>query len=250
MKIRPLHSSSSGNACKVETDNVIILVEAGISYKNLIETDEKLKQLSAIFITHSHTDHVKGAGIISRKTEAPLYMLKETYQQKADLFRSCKVNFIKHGDKILIDDLEISVFETKHDQPSVGFIFTELNTNKKFAYLTDTGFIGKSVKNAIKDCNAYLLEADYDEDELEKTAEYDDILKDRIKSPFGHLGTQQTLDYIKENINLELTDWIILGHLSHVTNSPEMVKARIEKTIDKQYHTKFYLAPLEYELTL
>lgn len=250
MKIRPLYSSSAGNACKVSTDRTNILIEAGISYKKLITADKNLNHLSAIFITHSHGDHINGAGIIARKMGTPIYMLEETFKNKKSLFQQCTVNFFKHGDKINITDLEVSVFETRHDTPSVGFIITDTNTNKSFAYLTDTGFIGRTVKEAISNCNAYLLETDYDEEELEKTAEYDDVLKERIKSPFGHLGTQQTLDFIKNNINLDKTDWIILGHLSNTTNSPELVKARLEKTIDSVYISKFYLAPLDHELTV
>lgn len=250
MKVRPLYSSSSGNACKVETENTLILIEAGVSYKKLVEANGGPLLPNAIFITHSHGDHINGAGVISRKSGAPLYMLREAFKKKEKLFNACEVNYIKHGDKITVGDLEVYVFDTRHDRPSVGFIITETKTGKRFAYVTDTGAIGKVVKNAISECDAYLLETDYDEDELEKTAEYDDVLKDRIRSPFGHLGTQQTLDYINENINLEKVAWILLGHISTITNSPELVKARLSKTIDVKYQDKFYLAPTDITLNL
>jgi len=250
MKVKPLYSSSSGNACKVHTDNTTLLIEAGVSYKKLVEANGGPLIPDAVFITHSHGDHINGAGVVGRKTGAPLYMLRESFKKKEKLFNACDVTFIKHGDKYTIGDLEVLVFDTRHDRPSVGFIITETKTGKRFAYLTDTGAIGKIVKVSISESDAYLLETDYDEEELEKTAEYDDVLKDRIRSPFGHLGTQQTFDYINENIDLEKVAWVLLGHISTVTNSPELVQARLEKSIDVKYQDKFYLAPLDTDLNL
>jgi phosphoribosyl 1,2-cyclic phosphodiesterase len=204
----------------------------------------------AVFITHSHGDHINGAGVLGRKTNAPLYMLRETFKRKEKIFNDCDVRLIKHGDKIAVGDFIVDVFDTRHDRPSVGFVVKETKTGKRFAYLTDTGAIGKGVRQAISECDSYLLEADYDEEELEKTAEYDDVLKDRIRSPWGHLGTQQILNYINEHIDLEKVSWILLGHLSTITNSPELVQARIDKSIATEYIDKFYLAPLDTELTL
>lgn len=249
MKVRPLYSSSSGNACKVTSGKTTLLIEAGVSYKKLKEANGEHLTPNAIFITHSHGDHINGAGIIGRRSRAPIYMLREAHKKKEHLFASCDVRYIKHGDQITVGSLKVDVFDTRHDRPSVGFIITETTTGKRFGYLTDTGAIGKTVRVAISDCDAYLLETDYDEEELEKTAEYDDILKDRIRSPWGHLGTQQTLDYIKDNIDLEKVSWIILGHISTITNSPNMVNARLNASFTKHVD-KFHLAPLDTELTL
>jgi phosphoribosyl 1,2-cyclic phosphodiesterase len=250
MRVRPLYSSSSGNACKVASDNTLLLIEAGVSYKKLVEANGTDIFPDAVFITHSHGDHINGAGVLGRKTGAPLYMLREAFKKKEKLFTDCDVRFIAHGDKIVVGDFEVNVFDTRHDRPSVGFVITETTTGKKFGYVTDTGAIGKVVKQSISECDAYLLETDYDEEELEKTAEYDDVLKERIRSPFGHLGTQQTLDYVKENINLEKVSWILFGHISTITNSPDLVKARLKNSIDIKYQNKFYLAPQDNELIL
>ncbi len=250
MKVRSLHSSSSGNVCKVWTNNTELLIEAGTSYKKMVEANGGPLKPNAVFITHSHGDHINGAGVVGRKTGAPLYMLREAFKKKEKLFNECDVRLIKHGDKIIVGDFTVDVFDTRHDKPSVCFVVKETKTGKRFAYLTDTGAIGKIVRNAISECDSYLLEADYDEIELEKTAEYDDVLKDRIRSPWGHLGTQQTLDYINEYIDLKKVSWIILAHLSTITNSSELVQARINKTIVAEYVDKFYLAPLDTELTL
>lgn len=250
MKIKNLFSSSSGNATVVETDTTVIVIDAGVSYTKLKNAYGKDLSVDAIFITHEHGDHVQGAGILGRKTGSPVYMPQASFEKRANLFNNCKIEYITGGNKIKIGNLEILAYSTKHDSAaSVGYIVTELDTGKKFGLLTDTGAITPLIHNVIKDCNGLFLESDYDETKLAEYDGYDDFLKDRIRSRWGHLSNQETLTYLQK-LDLKKVEWIILGHLSKNTNSPETLERQIKITIPKNYWNKIHIATQPLTLNL
>ena len=188
-------------------------------------------------------DHSNGAGIIARKFGCPIYIPEKSFEKKAGLFNDCLVNYANGGDTIMVEHLEIKTFNTRHDSEAcIGFVITDTLTKQKIGYLTDTGSITRLIKESLRDCDAYMIEADYDEDGLEKCAEYDDILKERIKSDFGHLSNTQALAFVEEHINLDKTQWILFGHLSERTNSPDILRGHIERKFPKRHWDKFHVA--------
>lgn len=255
MTIKNIASSSSGNCTIIEAENTIIMIDAGISLKTILEKYGKSKDefsIDAILITHEHSDHVKGAGVVGRHTKAPIYIPEPSYEKRTELFKDCLINYIAGGDTFTInDELEISVFNTKHDSEAcVGFKIREIKTNKCFGLLTDTGVITKLIKKSLEGCNALFIESDYDEESLVKYAEYDDNLKERIRSPLGHLSNTQAIEYMKE-LDLENIEWIILGHLSHNTNSPELLLSYLEQEFEESINQKLHIAKNELlELTI
>jgi phosphoribosyl 1,2-cyclic phosphodiesterase len=214
----------------IETENTKIMIDAGLSYKKMCEHYGEEIIPEALFISHEHADHISGAGILGRKTGCPIYLAEPCYKAKQEhdekFFKGCEIKFISGGDD---------------SAASVGFIVTELSTNKKFGFLTDTGLITPLIRSQLDGCDAYFLECDYDTESLEKYAEYDEFLKDRIKSPIGHLSNQQSLEYIHTYLNLEKVAWIILGHLSQNTNSPELLKEQCESKLPKKYWNKVHI---------
>ena len=251
MTINILFSSSSGNCTIINYKDTNIMIDAGVSYKDIKKSHPKDLNLNALFITHEHSDHISRAGVVARAENCPVYLPLKSYEAKIDLFKNCEIYNIEGGESVIINDLEIKAFSTMHDSlASVGYIITEIDTKKKFAFLTDTGGITKVIKEALFGCNAYFIESDYDEDELEKYADYDDFLKDRIRSPYGHLSNQNTVSFINNNIDLINTNFIILGHLSKNTNSPDILKSRIEYTIPKNHWSRIHIAdkPIKLEL--
>lgn len=256
MLIHTLLSSSNGNSCKIESvKGTTILLDVGISYKSLCKT-AGIENFSpnALFLTHDHGDHISGAGILGRKTNCKIYITKEAFEHKEEtIFGNIikkRFTFVKGGGTYRVNDLTIKAFSTRHDsRESVGYTVTEKSTKRKFGFLTDTGYITRTIKQAMVGCDAYFIETDYDEVMMEETDQYDDFLKERIKSPFGHLSTQNAINFIREEINLDEVKWIQLGHLSKITNSPELVMSHV-KSAFPEYIDKFFLSPTEKGVSL
>ena len=238
-----MYSSSAGNACRIFNKNTTILIDAGVSFKKLEKAAGAGFRPDALFITHEHSDHTSGAGIANRKTKCPIYMPQASYMEKQAIFKDYQPEFLVGGDEIAIGDFKIKAFSTRHDSKAcVGYTITEIPTGKKFGYVTDSGSYSKLMAVALEGSDAYLLEADYDERLLDEYEEYPDVHKNRIRSPWGHLSNTQTLEFIKTSVDLEKTQWILLGHLSPRTNTPETLLTQVSNQFPK-YLDKFKIAP-------
>jgi phosphoribosyl 1,2-cyclic phosphodiesterase len=251
MKIHSIASSSSGNATRIYNDSSSFLIDCGISKKQLY-SNEKF-DVDAIFITHEHSDHIKGVNVLYNATGCKVYVYESVYNNKIDKFNNIDKEdliFINAGEEIILNDFVIKPFSTRHDvENSVGFVITETPTNKKFGFLTDSGSITKLIKTELENCDGLFIESDYDEDELEKFADYSIELKTRIKSPWGHLSNKQAMDYIKENVDINNIKFILVGHLSPRTNSPDIVMSYINEYFPDNKN-KFIICPTESELEL
>lgn len=243
MYVHSMYSSSSGNACRVFNKNTTILIDAGVSFKKLQKAAGADFKPDALFITHEHSDHTSGAGIVHRKTKCSIYIPKPSYMEKRALFNDYKPNFLAGGHEVAIGDFKIKAFSTRHDSTAcVGYTVTEIATGKKFGYLTDSGSYSRLMEATLKGCDAYLLETDYDDRLLEEYEEYPDVHKERIRSPWGHLSNTQTLEFIENSIDLAKTQWVLLGHLSPRTNTPETLLMQVKNKFPK-YLNKFKIAP-------
>jgi len=250
MYIHSLYSSSSGNCTRVYNDTTSILLDCGVSMKRIFANGDF--PIDAIFCSHEHSDHVAGAGVLCRKLKVPIYIHKKSYEPLMEkIFKKCEdyINEFEGGQAITIKDFRISAFSTRHDSKNggMGYIVKELSTGKLFGYLTDTGSFTKLMKETLQGCDAYFIEAAHDIEMLKNNDQYDDILKDRIMSPFGHLSNEQTMqfldDVVKENFNQ--TQWIIFGHLSERTNTPELVKTAFYTKFSGHNYNNIYTAPCE-----
>lgn len=231
MDIRYLHSSSSGNATLITSGDTSIIIDAGTSYKKLVEAVEnKMPKINAIFVTHEHSDHIIGLGVLGRKTKAVIFIPEKSYEKIKSKLKGCKINFISGGDTYNVGSLAIKAFSTRHDSlESVGY--TVKSNNAKYGHVTDTGVMTPVVTEAIQDCNALFIESDYDYYQLELYEEYDDMLKSRIQSNTGHLSNQQVVKYLIKEANFNKLEWVMLGHLSPRTNSPEILDKLLKKYI-------------------
>lgn len=254
MKIRILASGSDGNATLIETPVGKILIDAGIPLYKLMEFFEQYGKPDVVLITHSHGDHIKSAGALGRKLKVPIYMHPLTYKEKQENFNKCDVKFLNPGItpdlQLFGDTITVKPFNTQHDTAAcIGFVIQETGEQgKKLCFITDTGCFTRLMKHATEGCDGYIIETDYDEEELEKTAVYDDALKDRIRSDFGHLSNQQAIEYC-QSLDLSKTEFVILIHLSKNTNSPELARKRFEEVFPNEIN-KFLIEPFNLEITL
>jgi phosphoribosyl 1,2-cyclic phosphodiesterase len=243
VKVLSIASASSGNATLISNNTTSILLDCGVPVKKILEKTGS-KKVDALLISHEHGDHIKSAGAYGRKTKVPIYV-NDLIVQDMPIFKNCNTINITDTSVLTIGSMQIKTFSTKHDaRHALGFVFTDNDT--KFCYLTDTGSISKTMREAIKDCNSYFIECDYDEELIQDFPEYSQELKDRITSNFGHLSTQQALDLV-ESLDIVRVKVILMGHLSSRTNSPEKVKERITAKFPS-YVDKFIIAPFDGEI--
>ena len=247
MKFRTFSSGSKGNSSIVICGNIILLIDAGISFLSLKESmknlNKKVDDITGILITHCHKDHTKGLATILKNTSLKVLIPEKMYDELRDIVPKNRVIFIKDNNKLL--DVNIKLIHTSHDvNCSVGYIIEHLD--KSLVYITDTGYLSKRVLNSITNKNIYLIESNHDE-EMVMEGPYPYILKQRVLSDKGHLSNITTAGYLQELVGNH-TEKIILAHISENNNTEELalnttLEALQEKNIDlpvlvaKQYES-------------
>lgn len=247
MQISVLGSGSKGNSTFIEVEGLKILVDAGFSCKKTEERLEKigkkLSDISAILLTHEHSDHINGAGIIARKYDIPLYITSESFQVAEEKLGKLDKTLIKFIDKdfILENKLKVSPFDVMHDaERTVGFRI-ESELNKKIAISTDIGCINNIVREAFKDIDAMVIESNYDYNML-MNCPYPWELKARVKSRNGHLSNNDCAKFIKEMYEDKIKK-IFLAHVSKDSNNPYIIKRTLDDEFDRMIKRP------EYEIT-
>jgi phosphoribosyl 1,2-cyclic phosphodiesterase len=221
-----LASGSSGNAAFVATDHTRILIDAGLSMrelgKRLGTIGEDLANLDAILITHEHSDHVAGLPVLARnkKSRAVIWMTKLT--APAIDWGECepRLEAFQAGASFQIGDIEVQSFSIPHDAVDpVGFCFEAQGI--RIGIATDLGYIPVSVKYHLRRTDALLLESNHDLDML-RVGPYPWSVKQRVMSRVGHLSNKVVSEYLLEDFS-DSTSHLVLGHLSEQNNHPAIV---------------------------
>ncbi len=234
--IYSLMSGSSGNSTLIVQGNSLILLDCGASGKKITQAVESLgyscSDISAILLTHEHSDHISGAGILSRRFDIPIYATAETFgAMKVGPLKEGNINHILPNRKFEIEGVEISPFSISHDAANpVGYSF-ELSEGK-FTSLTDTGVITKEIYEMVKDSRVMLLEANHDVEMLQYGS-YPYQLKRRIASREGHLSNN-TAAAVAAQLMENGAERIILGHLSNENNTPEIAYKTAENALTEK----------------
>ena len=149
MKVSILGSGSGGNSTFIEVDNIKILVDAGFSGKKiesrLKEINENIEEIQGILITHEHTDHIQGAGILSRKYKIPIYITKESYsvcEGKLGKIGEGNLIFIDNEAFLICDKVKVLPVDVMHDaKRTVGFRIEGITSKKTLGISTDIGYV-------------------------------------------------------------------------------------------------------------
>ena len=217
-----LVSGSSGNCSLISDGKTTLLVDCGLSCKKLEEALSKAKvdpkDISAMLITHEHSDHIKGTGIVSRKYNIPVFATLKTHEYmnlgKVD---SCNVEYVSPGVDIEIGSIGVRPFSIPHDAADpVGYNF--FFGEKKLSLATDIGKMNDSVMESLKGSLAVLLESNHDIGMLQN-GRYPLYLKRRILGDLGHLSNLDAAKCVLELVKSG-TSHIMLGHLSQENNTP------------------------------
>ncbi|HEX3016036.1 MAG TPA: MBL fold metallo-hydrolase [Desulfobacteria bacterium] len=224
MKLATLASGSSGNATVIKGGKTTLLVDAGLSGKGIESRLEAIgvnpRELSGIFVTHEHIDHIKGVGVLARKHRLPVYALEPciSAMEVGKLPSGC-CQPLSAGQCLEIGDLKLELVETFHDSvASTGLVCYHDET--KVGVATDTGQVSPQMVRKLKGCDALVFEANHDETMLWK-GRYPYHLKRRIAAPTGHLSNTDAGAALVEIID-ENTKRLILAHLSEENNLPEL----------------------------
>ncbi|TKC61254.1 MBL fold metallo-hydrolase [Pedobacter hiemivivus] len=222
--IASLNSGSNGNCYYVGNSEEAILVDAGISCreteKRMLRLGLSMQKVKAIFISHEHTDHVKGLQTLAAKYNLPTYINPGTLAGCRFNLREDLIRPLHYDTQVQVGNLLITGFPKIHDA-SEPYSFVISCGETKVGVFTDLGAACEQLTFHFKQCHAAFLEANYDDELLQKSA-YPYFLKKRISGGRGHLSNKQALELFTGHKPAFMTH-LLLSHLSKDNNCPELV---------------------------
>ena len=235
-----LASGSRGNCAVVESSTTRLLVDAGVScretFKRMRALGSDPQSLSAILITHEHSDHVNGLLVLARKLNIPIFMTGATHQAWSRAVRDAtgerpelaKPEVFFAGRRFQIGDIEIMPFTIPHDAADpVGFTFRVEGV--KIAVATDLGYMPVSVRDHLHGSDVLVLESNHDVEML-RVGPYPWSVKQRVMSRVGHLSNEALADFFASDYDGSAS-YIVLAHLSEQNNHPEVARRAAEKAL-------------------
>ncbi len=228
-----LGSGSNGNATLVRVADTLLLIDAGFSAKALCDRMQSVgvsaDDLTAILISHEHSDHVKGVSVLARKYNIPVWLTRGTFKRLKDP-KLPEVEFIHPHGSFCLGDAKVSPFPIPHDAAE-PCQFVVSDGSRRFAVATDMGFVTPYVREQLSGIDALLLESNYDGDML-KNGSYPYALRGRIDGRYGHLSNEQAADFARslEHSGLQR---LYLGHLSGNNNTPDCAYATVADRLQR-----------------
>ena len=236
VRLTILGSGSSGNCAYVETDDARVLIDAGFSLRQIRQRLATIgrtpENLTAILVTHEHSDHVASLPLLNQKLHIPVYCNRPTreaaeYQLHTRL--DCRV--FETGASFELGDVLVETFSVPHDaQDPVGFLLRTSAGN--IGFLTDLGHTTRLVLERIRPAHALVLEANHDVKMLQDCPRRPWSLKQRILGRHGHLSNEAAADTAEQIMSAELRH-VYLGHLSRECNLPELAHRVVSERLQK-----------------
>ena len=228
--ITSLNSGSNGNCYYIGNETEAILVDAGIPCTEIEKRMKRLglsmQKVKAVFISHEHTDHIRGLKLLTKKHQVPVYITNTTLRFGRLSLEKHLITSFTVQEPILIGSLAITAFPKFHDAAD-PYSFIVCCNDIKVGIFTDIGFPCKNVIDHFQQCHAAFLEANYDDTMLEQGG-YPYFLKNRIRGGNGHLSNKQALDLFRK-YKPAFMSHLFLSHLSKNNNSPHLVQQLFEE---------------------
>lgn len=230
----PLASGSKGNAIYVSDGRTSLLIDAGLS---VVETKRRMAErglspdgLSAILVSHEHSDHIAGVGPLSRRYDLTVHLSSATYKASAPrLGRLAAIRHFQCGKPFEVGTFQVHPFSTSHDAADPAG-FTLRAGDLKLGVVTDLGVVTHVVREHLRDCWLLLLEANHDPEML-MAGPYPWHLKQRVKGRTGHLSNFDSRDLLGDLLHDGLRH-VVLGHLSEQNNTPDKALAAVAPALN------------------
>ncbi len=247
MELCSIASGSSGNCIYVGTDATHLLVDVGISGKKaengLKSIGKSLKNIDGILVTHEHSDHICGLGVLSRKEQIPIYATLKTIAAIKKCSSLGKINEdlfvpIRADESFRIKDITIEPMHTSHDAVD-PVAYRMKYENKKIAIATDLGTYNEYTVECLKGMDLLFLEANHDVN-MVQVGPYPYHLKQRILGDKGHLSNVVSGQLLKHLVHEKLQG-VVLGHLSRENNIPELAyeTVRVELAMGSEIYNEY-----------
>ena len=263
MKFTVLGSGSTGNAVLIATEKTKVLVDAGLSAKEIVrrlaEVGTSIEKLDGVLITHEHSDHAGGLRVLMKSLTCPVYISEATRasylhenrkitgeeaQKRAAVIKNKTVE-IKSSQDFCIGGIDFHPFSVPHDAAD-NFGFIARNSGVKIATLMDFGQITTLISQSLRSCDGIIIESNHSRDMLKACAVYSWDLKQRILSNTGHLSNDDLADWLTNDYD-GAAHHIVLAHLSQRANLPHLARLTAETALKMrsslfQCETKITLA--------
>jgi phosphoribosyl 1,2-cyclic phosphodiesterase len=251
-----LGSGSAGNSALVATDHCKILVDGGLSARQLALRLEQCgvmpEQLDGVLLTHEHTDHICGIDVLCRKFDLPVYCNRLTADALScngsmEGRRNCRI--FETGSEFSICDITVQTFPVPHDAVDpLGFVFQA--GSGSLGFITDLGYVTKLIVERLRHVQTLVIETNHDERLLQNDTHRPWPVKQRIQSRHGHLSNTAAAGVIEELLPGKI-ERVVLGHLSRDCNTPALalnaMRGSLEKCgkVDLEIHcaTQFEITP-------
>ncbi|WP_458411528.1 MBL fold metallo-hydrolase [Schinkia sp. CFF1] len=233
-----LASGSTGNAFYIGTDKAKLLVDAGFSGKQMEQLMDTVnlnpKELDGLLVTHEHSDHVKGLGILARRYKLPIYANKKTWEAMEGL-----IGAIPTEQKFIFDagtiktfaDIDVESFGVSHDAAEPMF-YCFHSAGKKVTIVTDLGYVSDRIKGTIRNSDVFIFEANHDVEML-RMGPYPWNVKRRILSDVGHVCNEDAGLALADCIG-DKTKRIYLAHLSKDNNIKDLARMTVSQTLTEK----------------
>lgn len=236
MRFSVLASGSTGNAVYIENDEHAFLVDAGLTGKKMdqlfAKIDRESKNLSGILVTHEHSDHIKGIGVLARKYKVPIFANEKTWHAMDKLVGEIPTEQRFQFDMETVKSfgsLDIESFAVSHDAVDPMF-YTFHENGRKLVVITDTGYVSDRMKGIIRGADSYVFESNHDIGMLQM-GRYPWSIKRRILSDVGHVSNEDAAVAMSEVV-FEKPTRIYLSHLSKDNNMKDLARMSVTQTLE------------------
>ena len=231
MDICTLASGSKGNCLLACCGQTYILIDAGISARRITRSLGDLgvspEELSAVFVTHGHSDHIAGLRVLSKRLRCPIRATRQTGWALQRRFPELNVEEVREEEQV--GELRVECFPTPHDAPgSVGYRVT--GDGMRFVLCTDLGHLSQPVRDAVRGIDLLISESNHDVEWL-RSGPYPPFLQDRILGLYGHLSNEEGAE-LARLAAAGGSQAVVLAHLSQENNTPERARAAAAQALE------------------